>query len=477
MRICNSCGVVALPKEDVCGACKAPLKAGAVSVEPVGEGLAFVKVHGHFECRSCGHGVVLNHLDLDGSVLCGKCGIEQKVKWQMWKSLITRAHDTADLGGDAKPEPKAPLWWFMRKVAGNRIASRYKAIGVSKSCFTEHRDSSLHNDLPYVFTSSPGHPVCTTCRMPLNVQVNERQLTTICPQCRTQSTYSLPEQASRYPALVGVIAPAHHTDSIEAKTEESPDSTVVTISCPKCGGSLDSVELGEVSVCPFCGTTCHIPARILMRTGRDTTTPANWWMLFKGPCSLRKEIEEKLTKKKQRKSAEEAKKERKQLSTIEELSRYGKPAKRKGWIFAAFWIVSAIALCSAFFVEKLSSNTTWIVATALLSVATITVFFIAASALSKYWRLKVYGYGSKADSLPWLGFIPIVGIISYLELLMQEIKKTRNSYSGWEKCIKSPERLAPVQLVVSAMVMLTTNLSLIAIISYYYKQYVSSFSL
>ena len=471
MRICNSCGVITLPNQDVCGACKAPLEVDSVSVEPVGEDLAFVRIHGHFECRSCGHGVALNHLDLDGSILCGKCGIEQKVKWQMWKVLITHAHATADLGGDAKPAPGAPLWWYMRKVTGNRIASRYKAIGVSKSSYTVHRETSMHNDLPYVLISSPGHPVCTSCRKPLDVQLSGGELTTTCPECCSEASYSLPEQASRFPALVGVIAPGNRTDSKEAKTEKSPDGAVVAISCPKCGGSLESVELGEVSVCPFCGTSCHIPARILQRTGREATASATWWMLFKGPCSLRKEIEKKLTKKKQRKSAEEAKKERKQLSTIEELSRYGKPAKRKAWIFAAFWIVSAIALGSAFFVEDLSSNTTWIVATALLSVATITVFFFAASALSKYWKVKVYDCGSKRDSLPWLGFIPVAGVISCVELLAREITGAKNSYTGWEKYIKSPERVAPVQLIICTMVMLTTHVFLIALILYHYQQY------
>ncbi len=475
MKICNTCGVVALRELEVCGACKAPLKNGTASVEPVGEGLSFVKVHGHFECRSCGHSVVLSHLDLDGSVLCGKCGIDQKVKWQMWKALIMRAHDTADLGGNAKPAPDAPLWWNMRKIAGNRIANRFKAIGVSKWFFTEHRDTSLHNDLPYVFTSSPGHPVCIYCRKPLDIQLNEGELITECPECRAQATYSLPEQANRYPALVGVIAPSNRTDSTEIKTEKSHDGTVVTISCPKCGGSLESVKLGEVSVCPFCGTSCHIPARILQRNGREATAPAAWWMLFRGPCHLRMLVEEKLAKKKQLKSTEEVRSERKRRSTIEKLSGFGKPAKRQAWIFAALWILTVTGLCSVFFVESISSNTAWIVTMVVLSVVTIAAFFRAASALSKYWRLKVYDCGSKVDSLPWLGFIPIVGLISYLELLMQEIKKTENSYSGWEKYIKSPERVAPVQLVVSAMVMLTSNLSMIVIISYYYRQYVSWF--
>ena len=188
-------------------------------------------------------------------------------------------------------------------------------------------------------------------------------------------------------------------------------------------------------------------------------------------------VEEKLAKKKQLKSAEEARSERKRRSTIEKLSGYGRPAIRQAWIFAALWMLTVTGLCSVFFVENISSNTAWIVTMAVLSVVAIAAFFRAASALSKYWRLKVYGCGNKTDSLPWLGFIPIVGFISYIELLMQEIKKSRNSYSGWEKYIRSPERVAPVQLVVSAMVMLTTNLFLIAIISYYYRQYVSSFSL
>ena len=384
MKICNSCGVAALPTQDVCGACKTPLKTGTVSVDPVGEGLSFAKVHGHFECRSCGHGVPLNYLDLDGTVLCGKCGIEQKVNWQMWKALITRAHDTADLGGDAKPAPDAPLWWHMRKFTGNRIANRFKAIGVSKSCYTEHRDASLHNDLPYVFTSSPGHPVCIYCRKPLDVQLNEGELITECPECRAQATYSLPELASRYPALVGVIAPSNRTDSTEIKTEKSHDGTVVTISCPKCGGSLESVELGEVSVCPFCGTSCHIPARLLQRNGREATAPAAWWMLFRGPCHLRMLVEEKLAKKKQLKSTEEARSERKRRSTIEKLSGFGKPAKRLAWVFAAIWMVTALGFCSAFFVENLFSNAAWIVVMAVLSVVTIVAFVRAASALSKY---------------------------------------------------------------------------------------------
>src|SRR5687768_8175247 len=62
-------------------------------------GVEWVAIECEFQCRACGHLSPLNQLDVDGSVRCLLCGLDQAFAQSSWRLALDAAHALADLGG------------------------------------------------------------------------------------------------------------------------------------------------------------------------------------------------------------------------------------------------------------------------------------------------------------------------------------------------------------------------------------------
>jgi hypothetical protein len=47
--------------------------------------------------------VPLNHLDVDGGVLCGRCGLDQAFDVSAWQKALRHAHAVAEMFGHYVP--------------------------------------------------------------------------------------------------------------------------------------------------------------------------------------------------------------------------------------------------------------------------------------------------------------------------------------------------------------------------------------
>jgi hypothetical protein len=140
-------------------------------------------------------------------------------------------------------------------------------------------------------TVSPGHPLCPTCRVPLEVMLEGVGGTrTRCPRCNDGATYGLAANAaSTFAALRGVIAGEHRTDRPVARTTRG-QSGALGVACPQCGAALAAGE-GEMVKCTYCGTTARVPGRLARRQIAGEPPKVDpFWVLLDGLSPGRKRL-------------------------------------------------------------------------------------------------------------------------------------------------------------------------------------------
>ncbi|MBN2803480.1 MAG: hypothetical protein JXR91_10320 [Deltaproteobacteria bacterium] len=285
MEICLTCGTIKKSSDTQCSVCETPYEENTADVSPPGDDLCIARFNGHFECRSCGHGVALNGLDKDGNILCGKCGIEQAFNWDNWDSILTHAHNTADFAGWNKPQANSPLWKGLAEEMGEDTAEMFKRIGDSRSILS--LSDGAFRGLSYEVEASPGYPICEQCKKPLTIKIEKSSLKTACSECSLAATYEIPSNRKAYSPLEGIISFENRTDALEVKQESSKGGAALAITCPQCGGALENIKAGTITKCPYCYTSCHIPSRIFQKTTGKVNKEAPWWLVFRGPSKAR----------------------------------------------------------------------------------------------------------------------------------------------------------------------------------------------
>ncbi len=249
IEVCSSCGVVREERAVKCARCGAAHESQARRATRDGP-LHWVCVECAFTCRACGFVVPLGHIDMDGAVLCVRCGLEQAFEVRGWHEAFDYAHAVAE-----------------DSVASTRLVSEANA---------------------FQLTASPGRPVCESCHAFLGVAFADGgRATATCEVCKTSAEYAVPEAAGRMTkqSLTAVLAAEHRTDREAVKVEQTAGA--IAVLCPSCNAALDASDGTRLVRCKYCNTTSHIPSRVWFRLGGKEPKPEPMWLAFVGKSRAR----------------------------------------------------------------------------------------------------------------------------------------------------------------------------------------------
>lgn len=252
--VCSSCGVARKERETKCKFCHADHTSQALRPPRFDDEL-WVWIETTFQCRTCGFSVPLNHIDMDGAVVCGKCGAEQAFDAKGWHQAFDFAHSTADYG------------------PGN--------TGFGKVTFDTGNQ--------FTVLTVAGHPLCETCHGLLSFTSDHRNVDVSCGACKTVLSYIVPEAAwkTTRSSLRAVISSEHRADHNAVKVVET--GAAVAIHCPQCEAPLDASEGAKFLHCKYCNMTSRIPDDVWFRVNGNEPMPVPMWLAFSGPSPERRE--------------------------------------------------------------------------------------------------------------------------------------------------------------------------------------------
>lgn len=251
----------------------------------------WVALRCHFQCRSCGHLSPLNGLDVDGSVLCQHCGLDQVFDVDSWQEGIAHAHAVGDLAG---PGPEGRFPHPMIAIAD---ANPFRRIGLDRTSAELSQGGMIISGGVTVTRSlqvdaSPGRPLCHRCQVVLDSQVDGQQLTTSCPSCHNQAHYELPRRAAgTHEGLLGVLSKDQRGDHLQVVFKQDASGGAILLGCPSCGANLTAAQEGRIVTCQFCQAVVRIPDKLLMRALQRPPVTEIWWLLFEGPSPRRRQLE------------------------------------------------------------------------------------------------------------------------------------------------------------------------------------------
>lgn len=283
IRICAGCGIVAPTARQACSVCNTPFPPqGLFAAGRVGP-CVLVCIHlADFACKACGIRSPMATVDADGEAECMGCGLRQAFDVAQWKDALTFAHGVGDLSGH-NTDPIA-------------ARSRHAKIGTEFTSSTKTQNAMIMDGggtrTHSLKTSvSPGHPICKTCRVPLEIQLEGPSTKTRCPQCNDTAVFGLPNGAAQaYPALRGVIANEQRTDRPLAKLGRTQGG-VESIVCPQCGAALNAGAGSELEKCTYCGLALRIPGTLARQQRRGAVPKMDpFWLLFEGPSVGRQRL-------------------------------------------------------------------------------------------------------------------------------------------------------------------------------------------
>jgi pyruvate/2-oxoglutarate dehydrogenase complex dihydrolipoamide acyltransferase (E2) component len=213
---------------------------------------AWVSIECTFKCRSCGFVVPLNHVDMDGAILCARCGLEQALDVARWHDAFDFAHAVAD-----------------------RFVTSHRAV--------------VDDETKLTLTAAGGEPTCPTCRAPYTIAIGDDRATARCTSCGTAVDFVVPAAAARMTkgALRAVIADEHRKDAV-VQVEQT--ASAVAIQCPSCNAALDATGDSKFVTCKFCKTTSRIPNNVWFKLKGDVK-PSAMWLAFEGESHARTDAE------------------------------------------------------------------------------------------------------------------------------------------------------------------------------------------
>ncbi|MBX3234111.1 MAG: hypothetical protein KIT84_06370 [Labilithrix sp.] len=252
-------------KLDTCNVCKATFAEDGTVPIPDDPELYWTSVRCTFQCRACGHLSPLDHLDMDGSVECLRCGLDQAFDVGSWREGLEHART---LG-----------------LASARAAtSQYSAIGETHTA-AEHQQGGLVigggqlTQLSLRVNAAPGTPLCPECRAPFVASFDATGAMTVrCHACSTSMTTKLPAPGkSMCPELRGVLAEAQVEGRREARVK---GGEALAVLCPTCDAPLAVTGASINVTCTYCRTPSRIPRKRMFELGHAAPTPTVWWLAF-----------------------------------------------------------------------------------------------------------------------------------------------------------------------------------------------------
>lgn len=271
--VCPGCGVQRASALSACTVCETPYAEPGVAM-PADDDY-WIAVRCQFQCRSCGHLSPLNHLDLDGSVVCLRCGLDQVFELDQWADGLDHAMRAGTEAGAGD-------------FAGLGVTT--SAVELVQSGFT--LTDGMMKTRSLRVSAGPGHPLCARCRVPLvHAAEAEGVSSSRCPQCTDTLRCALPPQARSLCGPVrAVIAEELALDRREARID-APGADggatpgAIAIKCPQCSAPLKITGASTIVTCEYCQTASRIPSRTLFRLGHDHPVPQVWWLRFSGDAA------------------------------------------------------------------------------------------------------------------------------------------------------------------------------------------------
>ncbi|MBU1239145.1 hypothetical protein KKF84_07150 [Myxococcota bacterium] len=289
MQICPSCGIIAATSLIQCQECGNPYPYSLPRALPLPSPYHWVFLRGHFVCGSCRFDIPLNFLDLDGTVRCNNCGIQQKFPLQTWQTALYKARGIIDFTGDERPPEDSPLWPFFYKELPEN--AKREAVHLGAHASLVHLISPKSADSSAVTLAvSTGNPLCESCIAPLQIsKVDETSLQLACPACSHEQRYQRDENFSTIKGLAFAVANEHREGAMEAIISARSEGGVIALDCPKCGGALPPHKDQYFATCTYCGTSCYIdPALLNVKDLPDKPSPL--WLLFQGSSAFKYDL-------------------------------------------------------------------------------------------------------------------------------------------------------------------------------------------
>ena len=229
------------------------------SGEDTPRAIGWVTMECTFRCRACGFDVPLLALDLDGSVVCLRCGLDQAFDKRAWHEAFDLAHAVAD------------------------------------GTTTVVKKQTIQGDNQMRVTAMPHAPRCAACEGPLDVELDAASALAHCAACKTDVTYVVPDAATRMTkgALRAVLADEHRADAL-VKVQDTAGA--IAIQCPSCSAALDADAKTKFVSCKFCNTKSRIPERVWMRLRGGDPKPAAMWLAFAGESRTHREAQKQKEK-------------------------------------------------------------------------------------------------------------------------------------------------------------------------------------
>lgn len=226
----------------------------------------------------------MNHPDLDGSVTCAYCGLEQTLDARVWSGVMSSAHELVDLCGVNPDVASAP------ESSPLKVDNPYRNIGVNASERSYEEAAVVGGRAPLEVRISPGQPLCAGCRTPLGWQMVGAELALACGACGRAERYAPVPAVSRLnPALSAVAAQPLRSDMRHVTSHVDPDGVVQMI-CPNCGAPLAASPGSTQVVCSHCQSPSLVPNKLWFRLGVRAPRVEPIWMLFSGPSPRRQAL-------------------------------------------------------------------------------------------------------------------------------------------------------------------------------------------
>lgn len=279
VTLCALCGSVAAERSDRCTTCGAASAAGRVQAE-LGTDARWARVELSFRCVGCGFSSPLDHLDLDGTLSCAHCGLDQAFDVRAYSRVLSTAHDVVDLCG-ADPEVRRPGSALSRDNPYHHIG-----VSVSDQAWTEPHVVGGREALGV--RVSPGHPLCARCHVPRVPYPSHDQFGLRCPRCNGLESYALvPQAQSFHPAVIAVVAPGHRCD-VRQVSEAITAGGAAKLGCPHCGAPLTLDPHATSVTCAHCHQPSLISSKLWYRLGvREPRTEPIWlWLRGRSPRRL-----------------------------------------------------------------------------------------------------------------------------------------------------------------------------------------------
>jgi TPR repeat protein len=221
-----------------------------------GDDFYWVCIEVTFKCRMCAFDVPLNHLDMDGAVLCARCGLEQAFQVAHWREMFAHAQNTGDL-------------WIETAIGESTSSAVLDELGENR----------------VRVTASPGYPRCESCHAQLEIAADDGKTTTSCA-CGQTASYEIPPAARKVmQSLQAIVAAEHRTDRKAVKVDQN--ASAIAVACPSCNAPLEANESSKFLTCTFCNTTSRIPDRTWFRISGKDPKAEPMWLLFHGPSPSR----------------------------------------------------------------------------------------------------------------------------------------------------------------------------------------------